>query len=197
MIDDCGVISVAYGGAWRKRVLGLVASVADWPVVVVSDRALEGVESILFRRPGPGARWAKLHLDALSPFKLSLYMDADTAALADISALFGMLGDGWELVIAPSARQGADVLGHLPRADRVLTLEQLGGLPLNLQAGVFGFRQCGAIRRLFAAWREEWRRFEDQDQGALLRALGRVPVRVWLLGRAWNGGEVVGHYFDN
>ena len=61
-------------------------------------------------------------------------------------------------------------------------------MALGLQGGMFLFRKTTAMRHFFAVWRKEWKRFRQYDQGALLRALYQCPLRIWLLGRPWNGG---------
>lgn len=194
-----GLVTVAYGDKARAAAQTVITSASahtpNLPLAVVSDAPLAGADHLPFADPRWGARWAKLNLDRLTPFDHTLYLDADTEVLADLSAVFGILADGWELVIAPSGRQGRDSLGHLPGYDLAHTLAALDYSPLNLQAGVFAFRRGRAITKLFAAWRDEWLRFEEYDQGALLRALETVPVRVWLLGRCWNGGDLVAHHF--
>lgn len=199
----CGVIYVAYGDNARREAAASAASLRehnDYPAAVIGREPLAGVDHFVpFAEAGPGARWAKLNLDSLSPWPFSLYLDADTRVKGSVAAGFQLLAGGWELVLAPSGRQGADVLGHLPVEDRAFTLADLeNAQPLQLQAGVmFVNLRSERVRRLFAVWREEWARFQDQDQGALLRALRRQPLRVWLLGGVWNsaGGEVVGHRF--
>jgi hypothetical protein len=87
------------------------------------------------------------------------------------------------------------MLWHVGKADKALTLGCWPCWPLQLQGGVMFFRRSKAVERFFKAWREEWLVYEDQDQGALLRALARARLKVWLLGRPWNGGAVVGHLF--
>lgn len=143
-----------------------------------------------------GGRWAKLNLDTLSPFEQTLYLDADTRVRGDLSAGFRILADGYDLALAFSMRQGSDVLGNCGLPDRSATFEELACRDLlGLQAGVMFFQKGEAVSRLFSTWCEEWGRFRAMDQAALLRALARVPVRVWLLGRAWNGGELIEHRF--
>lgn len=195
-----GVIYVAFGHNARQEATASIISLRqhnDLPVTVVCDATLdiEDVECIPFRKPGPGARWAKLNIDNLAPEAWTniLYLDADTRIKASITAGFDLLADGWDMAIAPSTCQDHDALWHLSGEERALTLSEIVE-PLQLQAGVMFInrRRCAA---LFAAWRDEWQRFGDQDQGALLRALKREPVRVYLLGRDWNGGAVIEHLF--
>lgn len=141
------------------------------------------------------SRMAKVRLDELSPFETTLYIDADTRPQADLSAGFEMIESGFDLAIAPSGNQGEDCLWHVNDKERRETIRELGYQPLQLQAGLFFFGRSERTRRFFEAWREEWERWRDQDQAAFLRALKREPVRIWLLGRPWNGGAMCQHWF--
>lgn len=191
-----GIIYIAYGPRARHEATESIRSLrqhTDLPVAVVGE-PVGGAQHITLADGGWGGRLAKLSLDRLSPWEQTLYLDADTRIQGDISIGFDILADGWELVIAPSTRQGNDLLGNVSKADRQATFVELLH-PLALQAGVFWWRTCEAMHRLFAAWREEWARFKRHDQGALLRALYRVPVRVWLVGNEFNGGSVIRHLY--
>lgn len=200
---NCGITYVTYGVAAQREAAASLATLRetnDYPVAAVGE-AVEGADyHIPFPTEYeaiPASRWAKLNLDSLSPFQYTLYLDADTRVRGDLSPGFVMVAAGWHMVMAPSGRQGADVMGHLGAEDRAYTLAALGNSePLQWQAGVFFFDR-ERVGPLFAAWRAEWRRFADQDQGALLRALAATQVPVWALGEAWNcaQGEVVEHLF--
>jgi hypothetical protein len=195
-----GVVYVAYGPAAYREAIASIESLRrhnDLPVAVIGERVAY-TQHIPFVDPGPGARRAKLNIDRLTPVDQTLYLDGETRVRGDLTAGFDILADGWDLVIAPSGRQGHDVLGHLPERDRAFTLGYLeNDEPLNLQAGAFFFQKYDATADLFANWRREYNRFQGQDQGALLRALKRSPVKVWILGQAWNSqqGELVQHLF--
>jgi len=199
-----GCIYVAYGPPALREMRRSIASLwqyADIDVAVIGATGtpldLEGAQLIPFNQPGPGARWAKLNCDLLAPqsWRHILYLDADTRVLGDVMPPFAMLDDGFDLVLTPSMNQGADVLNHIGTDDRATTLDALcNPMPLQLQAGVMWFDRVRCAR-LFAAWREEWKRYHSQDQGALLRALDREPVRIHILGREWNGGSIIEHHF--
>ncbi|MFA5377694.1 MAG: hypothetical protein WC455_18230 [Dehalococcoidia bacterium] len=142
------------------------------------------------------SRRAKVTLLDWSPFDHTAYLDADTTVYQDISAGFEMLADGFDLVLTASNNQGDELLWHVGKDDKATTLEAVRNCePLQLQAGVLFVARNAHTEALWHAWRGEWERFGNQDQGALLRALARVPVRLWILGRAWNGGAIVGHHF--
>ena len=145
------------------------------------------------------AHWSKTSADLWSPYDPTLLIDADTRVLGDLSIGFKILRAGWELVMIPSVPpKRHSVLWSLSSEDREYTLEVLGTWShIMLNTGVMFFRKTPNVRALFAAWREEWLKFKDRDQGAFLRALHKNPVQLGLLGSPFNshGGEVVNHYF--
>lgn len=192
-----GIVYVAYGANARIQASMSMATLRRYtalPIACVSDNPLPAARHVYHPDADPGGRLAKLSLDTLSPYEHTLYLDADTRVKGDIGIGFEVLADGWDVAIVPSTRQGGDVLGNCTEEDRALTRETLDE-PLGLQAGVMFFRKVPRVVALFAAWREEWARFRTMDQAALLRALWRVPVHIWLLGRAFNGGALLEHHF--
>lgn len=143
------------------------------------------------------ARSRKTDLLNLSPYEETLFLDADTRIHQNPEVGFRALSEGWELVIVPSLHQDAHrPLWHLKEEEREFTFQALGTYsPMMLNSGVMFFRKCDRVANFFKLWHEEWLRFKDKDQGALLRALHRHPLAVWLLGSAFNGGEVIEHLF--
>lgn len=193
-----GVVYVAYGYNARAEATKSIRTLReyhDWPIAVVGDPipdtqhvACEG-----FGRPG---RWAKVNLLDLSPFEWTLYLDADTRVHGDLSIGFDILRDGQELVMIPSKLGELEAPSILVEDERDATLAELGNQwPLMLNTGVMWFRRTPRTMRLWQMWREEWLRFQEHDQGALMRAMDECPVKLWLLGRPFNGGEVVEHLF--
>jgi len=63
-------------------------------------------------------RWAKVNLDAISPWDQTLFLDADTRVYDKLDIGFKLLDLGWDLVIVPSIPQGGDLLGHCSEAER-------------------------------------------------------------------------------
>jgi hypothetical protein len=53
-------------------------------------------------------------------------------------------------------------------------------------SGVLLFRRGADTDRLFEFWSEEWDRFRDADQLALVRAIARCSIRVHTLSPRWN-----------
>ena len=54
---------------------------------------------------------------------------------------------------------------------------------------MFSFHRSDATERLFHAWHEEWQRWGKRDQGALLRAMYKTPLRLLVLGIEWNTSD--------
>jgi len=143
------------------------------------------------------SRWAKLNLDNISPFDVTCYLDADTRPHESLAAGFQVIEDGWDMALAYSKNQDNDLLKHVTPEERRATLAGLTNpFPLQLQAGAL-FLHRERVKPLFTEWRRQWQVYRDQDQAALLRALEREPVRIWLLGRPWNdiNGAIVEHLF--
>jgi hypothetical protein len=190
-----GFCYIVYGDRAQVEAAKSLATLRQYnrqPVTVVGDRQLDGAGFVEFENKGTTGRRAKVNLDRLSPYEHTCYLDADTIIHGDLSAGFKMVHDGWDLVIAPSVNQDDRWLEHVGIEERVRTEYDLGYKFLQLQAGVFWFNRKHCTR-LFRAWRREWKHFLDQDQGALLRALYRRPVRVWLMGQPWSNGEMIRH----
>ena len=193
-----GVVTVAYGARAQQAARTLVKSLQRFhpglPVSVVGE-SVPGARLIRFRSKGRPGRWAKVNLDLLSPYEATLYMDADTRARGDLSKGFDILGDGWPMAICLSKMQADNWLWHIDPEERGVTLVELGARFPALGGGVFFFRRCPEISKLFEHWREEWERWQDQDQAALLRAFCRDPIPVWNLGHTYNTGALVKHDF--
>jgi len=193
-----GVVYIAYGEPARKEAAESIKSLRqhhDWPVAVIGEKVLD-IEPIRFRDKGEPGRWAKVHLDKLSPFEPTLYLDADTRINGDISLGFDILTDGWDLIIILSKMQNADWLSFCSAEERVETMNAAEGAKVcTVGGGVFWFRRNERTQKLFEVWRKEWNRWQGQDQGALIRALVQCPVRMWLLSREFNGGPIIKHRF--
>ena len=194
-----GVVYVAYGEAARREARESIASMGEHneglPISVVSNEPLGSIPWIRYDLSVERNRWAKLNLDTLSPYPHTLYMDADTRVRGSMLAGFEILEDGWDMAMALSSNQETDWLWHCSEDDRQMTEERLRHRGLQYGAGVMFVAWSERTRALWAAWRAEWNTFCGQDQGAFMRALQRVPVRLWILGGAWNGGNLVTHRY--
>jgi lipopolysaccharide biosynthesis glycosyltransferase len=144
------------------------------------------------------SRFAKVNLNKFVPsfpWDKFVYIDADTRIRGNLQYGFDILDDGLEMAITASDNQARDWCWHVGEEERYQTMLDYCCQPIQLQAGVMFVRKCENTYRLFEAWREEWLRWQDQDQAALLRALKRAPVKLWILGKDYNGGRLVSHLY--
>lgn len=186
-----GVVYIALGEKAAKQA---EKNALNW-AVQDSDIKIHFVKE--YEDKGLVARWAKTNLDSITPFERTGYLDADTVVRSDIGAAFQVLEGGWDVVIVPSTQQGENLLWHLSHEEREQTMIELGYDPLQLQGGAFWFANNERVALFFARWREEWLRWKEADQGALLRAMRVGNLKVWLFGHPWNSsnGTVVQHRF--
>ena len=209
---DSGAVWIAYGHSSLREVHNAIVEYQDIvapafpqpqypPVTLICEEQtrLPKVQHVIREDISWGARQSKVMLDLLTPYTYTVYMDADTRVKSvDILKGFEMLRAGWDLVLAPSGRQGSDIYGHISPEEREYTFNRLRNVQaIQLQAGVMWFSKTTKIASLFDAWREEWNIFKRHDQAALARAVSRVQPKIWLLGKDWNGrrGAVVDHLF--
>ena len=182
---DKGVVYIALGEAAKREQQASLKTLRqyhpDWKVYTLGADKRSVVPTTDKELLRSMSRSLKVDLVHLSPFEETLYLDADTRVRGSLQIGFDYLAAGSELVIAPSSQQGEGWLWHVGEEERKVTEEELGYRVLQLQAGVIWFRKCVGIEKLFEAWREEWSRYKGEDQGALLRAMKRAPVKIWLL----------------
>ena len=191
-----GVVYIAYGWRAVKEAGYSIATLRrrnDLPVTVIGER-VQGAVHVEFDDRQSMGRWAKCNLDRLSPYTFTLYLDADTRVHGDISAGCALL-QSWDVAMAPSKVQGDGIMWHVGDEEREATWKELGHHLLQLQGGMMFWRKNERTRAFFQAWREEWERWKGQDQAALLRALHRTPLRLWLLSNEWNGGSLIEHRY--
>lgn len=204
--SERGVVYIALGATWRSHVaLSIGTLKAQNPylqVWIMTDGEVKGAdERLQLPYPYPQkittdrqlSRWAKTALaDANTPDRC-MYLDADTQVCGSLEAYFAPLDSGFDMVITASINQGAHMLRHATPDERLVTLNEVGTGAVQLQAGAFSWARNERTRTLFATWRQQWWRWADVDQGALMRAIRVSGVRLWLLGRDFNGGSVVKH----
>lgn len=204
-----GVYVVAFGDPSRRCAVDCINSIHQHmpglPVALASPEPL-GPEDVYIQHKDSdiGGRRAKIRADELAPaeWKYVLYLDADITIHSDISFLFKLLQGGWELAICKDMDKYSEV-GMAIRPDNKdecdVTWDLMGSRQLlQYNGGMMAFRRCERTSEFFKMWQEEWDRWGKRDQAALLRALYRQPLRLFLLMNQWNatdrydppGGEV-------
>jgi len=193
-----GVIYVAYGEPSRRCAKGAIESFRrHMPGVEVGLIGSEplGSEDVFIRCDDVdiGGRHAKTRIYELAPrdWQYVMYLDSDTEVCTDISFLFNVLMDGWDMVIAKNPVK-YHLAWQMKRSDNHdecdYTFDQLGtGELIQLNGGVFAFQRNERTANFFHAWHVEWNKWGKRDQGALLRALFTHPLKLYVLENyPWN-----------
>lgn len=211
--QNAGVFYVAYGAPARQcaaRAMTSFHAHMPLPVALAADSPIGGEDILITHKDTDvGARSVKTQIYDLAPahWQYVLYLDADTVVTADISFLFDVLADGWEMVICKNpSRFHTTRKMYRPdnHAEIDATFAELGHDDLlQWNGGVFAFRRCPRTEAFFRAWHTAWEVYGNRDQAALLRAMWQHPLRVYTLGNEFNtsvnhneAGEVVARYDD-
>lgn len=196
--EHSGVYVVAFGEPSRKCaercIKSVKAQMPGLPVALVAEKPLKAGEDIFIQHDDVdiGGRTAKLRVDELAPAEWNyvLYLDADIEVVADISFLFQVLQDGWELVICKDNNKYGlvkEMVRNDNQDEAIETWRVMGSQELlQYNGGMMAYRRNTNTRRFFAKWLSEWDRWGKRDQGALLRALYSAPLRMFVLMNQWN-----------
>lgn len=198
LVSSRGIYCVAMGEPARHCAAELLASIREWlpeiPVALCGDRSL-GMEDVFIYHPDSdvGGRRAKLRAYDFSPWEVTLYLDVDTIVCGDIRFWFQVIEDGWDMAIAKDPHL-MDTMESFQRSNNqqeiAYTRAELGTLKtFQFNGGVWSFARSERMASFFRLWLEEWDRFAQRDQGALIRALWANPLRVFVLGNEWNTFE--------
>ncbi len=171
--------------AFRRYAPGIPIAVASDRPIGCEDKFVDLLDADI------GGRLAKLSVYEATPkdWQHVLYMDADTEVRSDISFLFKILEDGWDMAIC--RHWDKHTFRRFKNLDNLeewqTSVTELGtDSAMAYQGGMFSFRRNNRTERLFKLWIEEWNRWAKRDQGALVRALYRNTVKLFLLPPCWN-----------
>ena len=175
------------------------------PFCVVGDAPVRGAQFIEWMFPSPfdasqrqnfqfRAGRVKPFLAELSPFERTLYIDADTEFMSDITAGFELLSQ-YDVAVTEELLAIGELYNkpktgwEINIVERDATIEELGG-DRNRKfwnSGVIFFRKTDAVLNLFAEWSRQWLRWQQWDeQLALMRAVHACPVNHKVLPVDWN-----------
>lgn len=196
--SERGIYVVAFGEPARESARRLLASIQrympDIPVALVGSEPLRAGETVFIEYSDTdiGGRRAKLAIDSLAPkeWKEILYLDADTELIAPVYQLFDWIHDGWDMLICRDVYPRDSLLGMHGRYDAAETQATYNLVYtwelMQLNGGVFCYQRNARTEQFFRAWRDEYERWLQRDQGALLRALYQNPLKLLVLGNEWN-----------
>ncbi len=193
IVAEEGILYVAYGEKAIANVENSIRLVKNFagklPIAVISDKRVEGADYLIRHiEVDAGARAMKTRMYSLSPFRKTLFLDADTEMQSDPMHGFKML-ENFDLVMAqdPVRIFNQTKWPGLVHEEVKETIKATGGGEfLYYNSGVMFFRRSEANKKLFQAWNEEWTKWARQDQPALFRAMYRNPVRIAPMRAPWN-----------
>jgi hypothetical protein len=164
------------------------------PIYAISDVPLDVPFLWVHRRPGSASIYKSKMLE-LSPYDCSLYLSDEMRLTDSVGSIDSILGD-CDLAMTRDPRHptlgrliaNGDAMQMFSPEERA-AMHKLGSdgpeVPY-LSTNVIFLRKTPNARLLFAAWQEEWLRFEHQEQAALARALHRCTARVRILPEEFN-----------
>jgi hypothetical protein len=207
--ETIGIVYMGFGERAAKEIRKSMMSLRNVgvqiPVCVVGDTPVRGAQFIEWTGQSPfdpdckknfqfRAGRIKPFLAGVTPYDRTLYIDADTEFIADITKGFELLSD-YDLALAEEMLT-IGKLYNKPLAgweiniiERDATIEELGGNReiKFLNSGVIFFRKNEKTLALFEAWGRQWLRWQQWDeQLALMRALHECPVNYKALSVDWN-----------
>lgn len=198
------VYYVAYGKPAREQAKVSVASFRkffpDIDIVASCDGPIG--EDVRLDCPDVdvGGRYAKTAIYDLVPgeYDQILYLDADTEVVSSDGLFLYQIISTWDMVICTNPGK-FHTARRMRRPDNLdecdATFRQIGTDDLiQLNGGVFAFQRNDRTEAFFRSWHEEWKRWGKRDQAALLRALWKNPLRLFVLNNVWN---TVDRYVDD
>ena len=194
LIAEEGALYIAYG---EKAIENVALSIhllkeqaPDLPIAVITDAETIPEADYLIRHVDldKGARNVKTRIYALSPFRKTLFMDADTEIQQSPQHGFDLL----ELVDLVIAQDTVRIFNrnhhpHMIRTEIETTIKETGsGEFCYYNTGVMFFRRSKRMQTMMQAWHQEWIRFGRQDQPSFFRAMFHNPVRIAAMRSPWN-----------
>jgi hypothetical protein len=131
------------------------------------------------------SRYVKTHLIDWSPFRSTLFLDADILPCSSVSDLWQYL-DKAAIAMVKDRLPMVELCDHISEAEKSLTLAQIPPKTIQFNSGVMLWQNNEAMQQLFAQWQQEWQIFQKQDQLALVRALHRCQVSVAEIPQTYN-----------
>lgn len=218
-----GIIYTAFGDNARNEIIKSVRSLYktgyDYPITVIGDGAIDGLDFIRWDGQSPfdmgerkkfkfRAGRVKPELYDLSPYDYTLYIDADTQYKKSILVGFESLREN-DVAVAVEPLSITE-LYNKPLAgwevniqERDATVAEIGATKATkfINSGVLFFRKSDQTKKLFSEWARQWERYKQWDeQLAFMRAAHKVNPKIKLLSVDWNNphdvdGAVIFHNY--
>ena len=197
-MTDRGVVYCATSQAVYLEA-ALISSIAlrqlnpEIPITIFCDSALElvpfstlqnslqpyGVDIIELSMEGDAflSRSVKIHLNELSPYQETLYIDSDMLPLKSISEVWDYLDHG-DMAMVLDRLPSLAMCDHVAQVEIDYTLKLLPSDTYQFNSGLMVWRNSDVTQSLFKQWQEEWAIFQKHDQLALMRAIATKKVAI-------------------
>jgi hypothetical protein len=161
------------------------------PIMVISDRPLlrqfplsdYGITPRFVSAESLGdlgsfsSRSVKTQLLSFSPYSETLFIDADILPIKPIGRLWEYLAQGDMAMVSDRNPTLADC-DHIAQPEKDYTLALLPGPTPHFNSGLMVWRNSRSTQQLFQHWHQEWQRFHQQDQLALMRAIDQTQMKI-------------------
>ena len=197
--SSSGVLYLAVGDEDRELTIASVSSLRRYgyhgPIRVVTDEpdwlpaGLECQSAVVLGVGADDARYDKTKLLEFA-FESTLFLESGTIPIADVNDIWGYLGDGNIAMAADLRPTVGDLIQQARpqlRKDEYDLMIRLGLTSRTFyNTAAMLFRRSAAIAALFTTWHQEWKRFGETDQMALVRAEALTGTSVRTLPGRWN-----------
>lgn len=180
---DCGFVFAATGDQYttmaRRSARNLKRACPDFPIDLYTDQNIQDDVFEQIHQLSVSDRRPKMESLLRSRFNKTVFLDADTITVADISDLFDRL-DTYEFTAA-----------HATQRNRQKQIQKhMADIPASFpeyNSGVLGVRKTHKIMRVLQQWESEYKAVgTGMDQPHLRRALYDEEPLIWVLPREFN-----------
>jgi Glycosyl transferase family 8 len=203
MIDQgviyCVTDSETYLEAGLISAITLRSFEPDLPITIISNldlinRLPLGTHNISTRLLTPAelpnnsdfiSRYVKTHLFDWSPYRSTLFLDADILPCSSVNDLWSYL----ELSAIAMVRDRlplVEMCDHISEQEKSYTLAQIPPNTAQFNSGVMLWQNNPQMQGLFSQWQHEWQIYKKQDQLALVRALHQCQIPVAEIPQTYN-----------
>jgi lipopolysaccharide biosynthesis glycosyltransferase len=131
------------------------------------------------------SRYVKTRLFDWSPYRSTLFLDADILPCSSVSGLWNYL-DRDPIAMVKDRLPTVEMCDHISAQEKSFTLDRIPPLSVQFNSGVMLWQNNQTIQRLFTRWQYEWQIFQKQDQLALVRALHQCRISVAEIPQTYN-----------
>ncbi|MEH1849889.1 MAG: hypothetical protein V7L25_34180 [Nostoc sp.] len=135
------------------------------------------------------SRVIKTSLHTFTVFDETLYLDADILPIKPIDEIWSFFNHGNIALVpdpVPKMVDCVDCSEYISSEERDYTLKTCAADLIQFNSGLILWKNTPDAQTLFETWQKEWRKFKQQDQLALSRAIQETKNQIVHLPYAYN-----------